>query len=133
MKIPEKIYRLRTENNLTQVEFGKIAGATDKAVSTWERGEKEPRMKSVQKICLHFGIDLNKFIDTQSDVYKQEDVQNIIQRPATLSPNLKVLSDALDQLNEEGQEKLVDYADDLVSSGKYKKYYSSRLDQKTGS
>ena len=89
MNISEKIYRLRTENNLTQVEFGKIAGATDKAVSTWERGEKEPRMKSVQKICLHFGIDLNKFIDAQSDVYTQDEVQSISHHPASFIRALK--------------------------------------------
>ncbi len=130
MNISEKIYRLRTENNLTQVEFGKIAGATDKAVSTWERGEKEPRMKSVQKICLHFGIDLNKFIDAQSDVYTQDEVQSISHYPASFIRALKSLSDALDQLNDEGQEKLLDYADDLVSSGKYKKYDSGSMVKK---
>ena len=70
MKISEKIYRLRTESNMTQVQFGKIAGATDKAVSTWERGEKEPRMKSLQRVCAHFGIDINQFADAETDIYK---------------------------------------------------------------
>lgn len=72
MKISEKIYRLRTENDLTQVQFGKIAGVSDKAVSTWEIGTKEPRMKPLQKICAYFDIDINKFVDTSSDVYKKE-------------------------------------------------------------
>ena len=43
MKISEKILRLRTDHGLTQKEFGQIAGATDKAVSTWELGVKSPR------------------------------------------------------------------------------------------
>lgn len=34
------------------------------------------------------------------------------------------------KLNEEGQEKLVDYADDLVSSGKYKKGRAPQVDTK---
>lgn len=72
MKLSEKIYRLRTENDLTQAQFGTIAGATNKAVSTWERGEKEPRMKPLQKICGHFGIDLLEFVDTNNDVYKKK-------------------------------------------------------------
>ena len=33
---------------------------------------------------------------------------------------LQRLTQALDQLNDEGQTKLVDYADDLVSSGRYR-------------
>lgn len=71
MDIAEKIYRLRTENGLTQAEFGRIAGASDKAVSTWELGKKEPRMKSLQNICAHFHIDINQFADTTSDIYNE--------------------------------------------------------------
>ncbi len=33
---------------------------------------------------------------------------------------LQRLTQAMDQLNDEGQTKLVDYADDLVSSGRYR-------------
>lgn len=33
---------------------------------------------------------------------------------------LRRLTQALDELNDEGQTKLVDYADDLVSSGRYR-------------
>lgn len=74
MKIPEKIYRLRTEHEMTQLQFGQIAGASDKAVSTWEQGKKEPRMKSIQRICNHFDIPINLFVDEESDIYKKEDV-----------------------------------------------------------
>lgn len=37
MEMSKKIYLLRTESNLTQSEFAKIAGATDKAVSLLSR------------------------------------------------------------------------------------------------
>lgn len=74
MKIPEKIYRLRTEHDMTQLQFGQIAGASDKAVSTWEQGKKEPRMKSIQRICNHFDIPINIFVDEESDVYKKDDI-----------------------------------------------------------
>lgn len=46
-----------------------------------------------------------------------------------LSPQLQTLADALDQLNEEGQEKLLDYAADLVAGGRYIKTCASGLDQ----
>lgn len=80
--ISEKLYRLRNENGLTQSEFGEIAGATDKAVSTWERGIKEPRMKSVRRICAYFGIDLNAFTDIESEVYKSSPIpDNVLPLP----------------------------------------------------
>ena len=69
MTIAEKLYRLRTDNHLTQIEFSKIAGVSDKAVSTWERGEKEPRLQPLQKICAYFKLDINKFVDVNSDEY----------------------------------------------------------------
>ena len=42
--------------------------------------------------------------------------------PPTPPPSLPLqrLTQAMDQLNDEGQAKLVDYADDLVSSGRYR-------------
>lgn len=59
---------------------------------------------------------------------KGPEVNNLIQTRVH-SPNLQLLSDALDHLNDEGQEKLVDYADDLVSSGKYKKQGADEVGQ----
>lgn len=56
MSIAENIKKLRIEHGLSQIEFGKIAGVTDKAVSTWESGAKIPRMGAVEKIAAYFGI-----------------------------------------------------------------------------
>lgn len=88
MKIPEKIYRLRTEHEMTQLQFGQIAGASDKAVSTWEQGKKEPRMKSIQRICDHFDIPINLFVDEDSDIYKKDDipVSRLEHLPANILP-----------------------------------------------
>lgn len=71
MEISEKIYRLRTDNDLTQAQFGKIAGVSDKAVSTWELGIKEPRIKPLQKICSYFDLDINSFVDPNAHVYEK--------------------------------------------------------------
>lgn len=42
MSIAENIKRIRAEHGLSQAELGKIAGVSDKAVSTWELGLKIP-------------------------------------------------------------------------------------------
>jgi len=63
MTVYEKILKLRTMHDMTQVQIAKIAGVSDKAVSTWEKGTKEPRMGAIQKLCYHFNIDINKFVD----------------------------------------------------------------------
>lgn len=63
MSIGENIKRLRTEHGMSQSEFGAIAGVTDKAVSTWENGAKEPRMGAIQKIADYFNIRKSEIIE----------------------------------------------------------------------
>lgn len=63
MSFARKIKELRESHGLTQAEFGKIAGVSDKAVSTWENGTAEPRMGSIQKIADHFHISKGELLD----------------------------------------------------------------------
>lgn len=63
MPIGEKIKKLREEHHLTQEEFGKVVGVTDKAVSTWEKGTKTPRMGVIQKISEYFKIPKSAILD----------------------------------------------------------------------
>lgn len=86
MEISRKIYLLRTESGLTQSEFAKIAGVTDKAVSAWEQGKRDPKIKYIKPVCNHFGIDVNSFIDETSDIYKSSLPSNI----TPLAPMKKV-------------------------------------------
>lgn len=63
MGISENIKSLREQYGLSQKELGQIAGVSDKAVSTWEQGIKEPRMGAIQKIADHFGIQKSNIIE----------------------------------------------------------------------
>ncbi len=63
MSIADNIKRLRLAADLSQVELGKIAGVTDKAVSTWESGQKIPRMGAVEKMAAYFGVPKSVILD----------------------------------------------------------------------
>jgi repressor LexA len=63
MSIANNIKHLRESHGMSQAEFGGIAGVTDKAVSTWETGRKEPRMGAIQKIADYFGIKKSDIIE----------------------------------------------------------------------
>ena len=65
MSIAENIRRLRQRHGLSQAEVGAIAGVSDKAVSTWETGAKEPRMGAIQKLADHFHISKSDIIDDE--------------------------------------------------------------------
>lgn len=110
MSIANNIKKLRTEHKLTQAEFGQIAGVTDKAVSTWENGTKEPRMGAIQKLADYFGV-------LKSDII--EDAPRALSTP--LTSDEKRLVDYYRSFNEEGREKLLDTASDMALLDKYKK------------
>lgn len=75
MSIAKNIRELREAHNLTQAELGKIAGVSDKAVSTWENGTAEPRMGAIQKIADYFHISKGSIIDEpSSSIIDQADV-----------------------------------------------------------
>ena len=66
----DNIRRLRESHGMTQADIAEIAGVTDKAVSTWELGTKEPRMGALQKIADYFGVKKSDIVD-DADITKK--------------------------------------------------------------
>lgn len=115
MSIAENIKALRTAHKLSQTDFGKIAGVTDKAVSTWENGEKIPRMGAIQKLADHFGISKSDIIEDKCNTPTTNFINTVI-----LAPNEKQMLEYFRSFNEEGQEKILNEAYDMSQLDKYK-------------
>ena len=62
MSIGENIKSLRESRGLTQAQLGDAVGVSDKAVSTWESGKREPRMGAVEKLAAFFGLDKSELL-----------------------------------------------------------------------
>lgn len=118
--------QLREASGLTVEEFCKqynarFDGRMNKStVSRYENNLQEPMISTVKKVAIFFSVDPSDLLGYSVSASAA---------PSALSPQLQSLSDALDQLNDEGQEKLLDYASDLVASGRYIKNHSPELDQ----
>lgn len=82
MSIGDNIKKLRVSHGLSQIELGKIAGVTDKAVSTWENGEKIPRMGAIERMAAYFGLKKSEIIDDSSDE-SYPDIPGIMPPPKT--------------------------------------------------
>ena len=123
MTIGEKIKLHRKDLGLTQTELGEKLGVKMNAVSKWECGRVDdiPTSK-IKALARLFGVAPSYLIDDDRDA--------VIMAAPALPPRLQALADALEELNEEGQEKLVDYALDLVASGRYIKSDPVGLGQK---
>lgn len=63
MAIGDNIKALRTQHGMTQLELGRIAGVSDKAVSSWESGLSIPRMGAIEKIASYFHVPKSIIID----------------------------------------------------------------------
>lgn len=81
MNISQKIYKLRIQKDMTQAEVAKIAGVSDKAVSAWESGKRDPKIKAIQNLCTYFHLDLNAFIDEQTEDFVPMLPDNITPMP----------------------------------------------------
>ena len=101
--IGEIISENRKKNHMSQPELATALGTyghelTNKAISKWETDKTEPGLTLFFDLCRILGI---------TNIYEEYFGEN---------PN-----DPLSLLNEEGKEKVYEYAELLISSGKYQK------------
>lgn len=54
MQYNERIRNLREDNDLTQKEMGKILNVSQRTISHWESGKREPEYKCLIKYALYF-------------------------------------------------------------------------------
>lgn len=105
MGIKENIRLLREKYNLSQKDLALIAGVSDKAISTWENGTKEPRMGSIQKIADHFGLKKSNIIEDDGllglPAYYTNPETAALAQELYDNPDLRVLMDASRDLSPE--------------------------------
>ena len=107
MSISENIKKLRDRYGLTQQDLADIAGVTNKAVSAWETGQKEPRMGAIEKIAKRFGLKKSNLIEEGG-----MDIENI-DAPGTIAAHFE----GEDYTEEEIQE-ILEYAKYIKSKRK---------------
>lgn len=69
--IAQNIKALREHHNISQVEFAKMMEVTDRAISAWETGIKEPRLKNINKIAEVFNVPPQEIIYGNLETYYQ--------------------------------------------------------------
>lgn len=67
--IAKNIKTLREHHDISQVELAKMLDVTDRAISAWETGIKEPRIKNIRKIAEIFNISPSEIMDGDLETY----------------------------------------------------------------
>ena len=100
---------------LTQKQIAELVDVSEATVSRWESGEianmRRDRIAAYAKALK----------TTPSFIMSGDEPQTATPAPVVLTAPQSILLAAFNQLNEEGQQKAVDYVDDLVLTGRYKK------------
>lgn len=104
----ERLEEALTIRGIKPADLARLTGIGEGAISQYRKGAYKATQRNLEKIAqaLNFSIPWLMGADIPAD--------------KTISPtNETRLLSLYRDLNSEGQEKLVDYADDLVTSGKY--------------
>lgn len=72
LRIGTNIKKFRKKHHLTQKEFSLIADVSDKAISTWETGNKLPRIQAIEKIAKHFNVPKSVILDGEHTALHEE-------------------------------------------------------------
>lgn len=111
----ERLKYIREFRNLGQKEVADLTGINYKTISNYENNRSEPDVEKLAAFCRVYNVSADFFIPINAN---PPAVENLTARG---DKNLERLIKNYDNLNEEGQENLVDYSNFLVSSGKYKR------------
>lgn len=110
----QRLVASREKHNLSQKEFAERLGITPTRLNYWEKDKREPAIEMIKLIAQNLDIDPNYLIGYQPQNKKAPSSEKDRLCEAKLR-----LVELYRNLNHEGQEKVLEYADDLVSSGKY--------------
>lgn len=123
MSFGSRLKQKRKEKGLKQSELGKLLGVTGSAIGNYENDFSSPKADILYKVFDVLHCDANFLF--------QDEMKNSPDPAQTESEELtnaeKHLIDNLRGLNNDGQEKLLDYSDDLVASGRYIKNNQSEI------
>ena len=96
MTIGEKIYKLRTERNLSQGELSEILDVSRQSVSKWENGAATPDLDKIIKLSEVFGITIDELVKSENiSVPAEERPAEIIIKKEGNFPPRKIIGTVL--------------------------------------
>ena len=112
MSFASRLRERREALGLKQSELGKLLGVTGSAIGNYENGVSSPKADILYQVFDVLKCDANYLF--------QDEMSEVLPPAETVrSPKEKNLLVSFRSLNEEGQDKAIEYIDDLISSGKY--------------
>lgn len=107
MRLQDKLKNLRLKNHLSQEGMAKKTGHSATSIGYWETGKRIPKVGQLAKIADAFGISWLDLLDDDAPLHR------------TIKDDEHVLINSFRQLNKEGKDMLVAFAQSLVFNPMY--------------
>ena len=121
MSFASRLRQAREQSGLTQQDLAEKLGITKSAIGNYENGVSSPKWDVLLKIFDVLKVEPNFLYQDSFSLETPE--------TSSLTPQQSALLSSFDLLNEEGQQKALDYVDDLVLTGRYKKCAALGVDR----
>ena len=124
MTTGDRIRQLRLEHQMTQEELGALVGVQKAAIYKYENGlVVNLKRSTIEKLAAALETTPTYLMGMEDDTLYTATI-------TSLTPRQSALLTSFDQLNDEGQAKVIEYAEDLNRAGCYKKLVTDGMDTK---
>jgi len=116
MTTAEKIKQLRLQKGLSQEALGSLIGVKKAAINKYETGRVvNIKRTTLKRLADALGVTPADLLDDEASS------SSVHQAASDMDPSEDRLLSLYRDLNNEGKDKLLGYAEDLQASGRYKK------------
>lgn len=127
MAFKERLKDLRISRNMTQGDLADAIGNTKQAISQYERGVRQPDFETLEALCDFFNVSSDYILGKSSVTMRFVDSNELKLLDGFSSGVVSELFEIVNRLNQEGREKVLEYAKLLDISGTYNICYQSEL------
>ena len=127
MSIGSRIKVARKEKNMTQEQLALQCGVTKGAISNYENDVSTPDVEKLSAIMDCLGVDPNYIYQDFFFPTKSTPTPPVGEARMLTEQELKRISSAMAQMNQEGRERAVELVEDLAAGGRYKKTGTNNL------
>lgn len=111
MDFSTKLFNIRVQRNMTQMELAKALGTAQSSIASWEKGRREPDFATVRKIANFFKVPMILLFPTDDEV--DEEYIYVVSQTLHSNPKLKALFDSAKFLPDDKLNALLIMAESL--------------------
>ena len=108
----------RDSAEMTLSDAASAIGVTTMTIQRYEKAERKATVETVRKLCSAYSVDADELMQRSIDRFRSLSTVSVSNQEC-ISHSERALLSSFRSLNSSGQRRLIEYADDLVASGRY--------------